>query len=141
MGDSERVPDGRKNRGLRVLLVVGVLLLVAGIVFWGARGFHRSLEILLTRDAVQVLSMQLGGFFQKNPQATPEEVHAFMVDAGSAAGITLPVDPEGRPRDRFGTPFRVERHLAGKEWVVTVTSAGPDRVFGTSDDIRLTDGK
>lgn len=48
------------------------------------------------------------------------------------------IDPEGRLRDRWGTPFRFHQ-LSGT--VMELRSAGPDRKFGTDDDVVLTPGQ
>jgi hypothetical protein len=39
------------------------------------------------------------------------------------------------PVDHFGTPFRVSHVVMGNTQTITATSAGPDRLFGTADDI------
>jgi hypothetical protein len=137
--------DPRRNRRITVFLVAGILILtVAGLVFIGYPAFQglrrRHWSRSATSEDALVLSMTLRKFFRENPQAKPEAIEAFMLQSASAAGCDLRVDPAGRPVDWFGTPFRVERERIGMEWVVTVTSAGPDRVFGTPDDIQRISG-
>ena len=141
----EPVPAARGNRRWWLLLLAGILILtVAGVVFIGypalqdlrRRNWNRS----ATSENTLILSMMLPKFFRETPQAKPEEIEAFMLQSPSGAGCDLRVDPAGRPVDWFGMPFRVERKLVGKDWVVTVTSAGRDRVFGTADDLQRTNG-
>jgi len=68
-----------------------------------------------------------------------------MLEAESAAGRSVPTTSEGLlsslvantafgggTEDAWGTPF----HMVRSGFTVRVVSAGPDRVLGTSDDLR-----
>lgn len=73
------------------------------------------------------------------PQQTRDQVRRVADDLDARTtktGVYVRVDkPELEERDAWGTPLRVTYSQGGVAEMVKVSSAGPDREFGTRDDI------
>lgn len=52
-----------------------------------------------------------------------------------ASVINLKIDSIGKAVDPYGTAFRLENRISANKSITSVVSAGPDREFGTRDDI------
>ena len=71
-------------------------------------------------------------FSRRNPESLPvnaEELKKFAASAKSDEGILL---------DPWNTPYKAELSESGNFDVVMLSSAGPDKQFGTADDFAVT---
>ena len=122
-------------------IIVSVVTALAAIIALAAVGLWwfetRSWPVFLARDAVQVIAYAASDMFIGNPATTPEEIEATIKHLHDASVINLRINQSGKAVDPFGTPFRVQYERHPETSVTTVTSAGPDRRFGTTDDIRF----
>ena len=73
--------------------------------------------------------------YLKNSTPTPDEIDQTIRNLKIASITAVFLDANGKPVDKFGTPFRVRREGKGTPQTVTATSAGPDRRLDTPDDI------
>ena len=120
-----------------LVVMVGVLAMLVAVGFWWlGDGLARQ---FFAEDAVQVIAYEVSEMFESNPATTQQEIEARIRELHEASVINLEVDAAGRDVGPYGTAFRVEHRAEGGTAVTTVTSAGPDRAFGTEDDIRFTD--
>jgi hypothetical protein len=121
-----------------IIAVVGVLAMLIALAAIGLWWFEtRSMPTFFTQDAVQVIAYAASDMFQRNPATTQDEIDLMIKFQHEASNINLKINPNGKAVDPFGTPFRVERHFQAGTALTTVTSAGPDRRFGTRDDIQF----
>ncbi len=79
--------------------------------------------------------------FEGNPVGENEEIFAALRGKNPKGIRFLPdafpgLQADGKVTDRWGTPWRFHA-LSGQE--MEVLSAGPDRQFGTTDDIGLSE--
>jgi len=118
-----------------IVATIVILFTLAGLALVGIRSAIRDALRVSTHDSIQAIVKELGALYRTNPSPTRTEVDAkiWLGLVGSAPPPTAA--PGGPPIDVYGTPLRVVHTLAGSRHVLTVTSAGPDLVFGTSDDI------
>ena len=119
---------------MKKIIIVAVLLiaLAAGGLWWLQA---RSMPVFFAEDAVQVLAYAASDMFQANPATTQAELDQMIKSQHEASNINLKINPNGKAVDPFGTAFRVEHQVRTGKSITTVTSAGPDREFGTKDDI------
>ena len=87
-----------------------------------------------TQAAVLMISTGVASAIGKDRSPSPAEIEAIIRDLTSSSVINGSFDRNGKPTDVYGVPFRVR--IAGR--TATATSAGPDRLFDTSDDIDRT---
>ncbi len=122
--------------GRRLVLLAGggAIVLIAGLAFLVVRLYAYSLAVQ-TNDAVCVISGAVAELHQKGRPPRPEDVEDAVRSLIRAGVILGKIGPDQRPLDPYGTPYRVSTGREGSTRKVTVTSAGPDRVFGTADDL------
>lgn len=110
---------------VEVLIVVAIIALIAGGVGIAAFERYRKAQRDMTRaGAVQVRAAVRAWWLEHEPTECPdfdELVRSAALDEGSRRG------------DAWGEPWSIQC-VEGR---VTVSSAGPDRQLGTSDDIRV----
>lgn len=131
-----RMPGKRWSFTLARLLAGAGMVMVLSCLLWAGR---RRLLDFFASDAVQVIAYSVSELYRKNPAATAEDVEGRILSLHEASVINLKVDDRGNAVDPFGTAFRVIYERVGPLLVITVTSAGADRRFGTRDDISFTD--
>ena len=119
----------------KLSIILGVILLLLLPAAWWVRG--ASLVFMAT-DAVQVIAQEASELYRKNPVVTREDLDQRILVLHKAGVINLKLDEAGKPIDPFGSPFQIRNVRLGSVSETTVISAGPDRQFGTSDDIRYT---
>ncbi len=123
----------RSKLFLRIGCTAGALLLVvAAVAAWViARNFQRH--------SARHDLLHLGIFYLNQAEKTEKETPGYLAEHG------LPpfppengfrTDADGVPLDRWGTPCRAELRDDEKEFSILLWSAGPDREFGTEDDLR-----
>ena len=122
-----------KKTIISIACVLAVLLAFAGTGLWWFQA--RYMPMVFAEDAVQVLTYAASDMFLRNPTATQDEIDDMINSQHEASNINLQIDANGKAVDPFGTPFRVEHLVLSSNSITTVTSAGPDREFGTADDI------
>jgi hypothetical protein len=87
-------------------------------------------------DALQTgayeIQRQLG---EKPGGMTADEIEAIFIRHHEASVSPVWLDEDGRPVDAWGTHFRVAYGKNGSGVWVRCESAGPDRKFGTTDDL------
>lgn len=91
-------------------------------------------------EDLEIVHAVLGNFrraFQGNPVGENEEIFAALRGKNPKGIRFLPetfpgLHEDGKVADRWGTPWRFHA-LSGQE--MEVFSAGPDREFGTPDDL------
>jgi hypothetical protein len=114
--------------------VLAMLAVVLGLAFFAYVVGDALYSDMRVRDAVftvsGVLSREYG---PRSIMPTQSEVDAVVRRLHDASVSPVWFTEDGRPVDAWGTPFRAVPHGADG---VSCESAGPDRVFGTSDDIR-----
>jgi hypothetical protein len=122
------------SRGLLAFIAAGMLLLLGFLaaVVWL---FFRDAQPLLSGDDVNMISVQLMELYRKKPVPTDAEIDERirrLIEEGRIGGS---VGRDGKPLDRYGTPYRVRHTVDGAVHASTATCAGPDRTFDTPDDI------
>jgi len=122
------------SRRLVLLGVGGAIVLIAGLGFLVLRLYAYSLAVQ-TNDAVCVISGAVAELHQKGRPPKPEDVEDAIRSLIRASVILGKIGPDQKPLDPYGTPYRVNYGRDGSTRKVTVTSAGPDRAFGTADDL------
>ncbi len=81
------------------------------------------------------------GALGANPVGLNDEITAALTGNNARGAASLPgnhpaISAQGELLDRWGTPYRFHAY-SGK--LMEVSSAGPDRKFFTSDDVKLTE--
>jgi hypothetical protein len=122
------------SRRLVLLVVAGTIVLIAGLALLVVRLFEYS-RAVQTNDAVCVISGALAELYQKKRTPKPEDVDDAIRSLIRTSVIDGKIGPDQKPLDPYGTPYRVNAGSEGSTRKVTVTSAGPDRIFDTADDI------
>lgn len=120
----------RRTQVFSVIAILVVLLGGAGILGFALHCW-RQLDRLAGVDELHLLSHGAARSIEVADSAVTTE------------GVTALLHSEARRRfgrsglsDRWGTDIRVKVELDGKSWRLVLTSAGPDRVLGTADDVR-----
>jgi hypothetical protein len=127
-----------KKRVLIMVSVMGAIAAVAALVGLSILGIRQAMQDSLrrsTEDAVLVISMSVAQEYEKGRSLSPSEIDDLIRILINGSVINGGFDRNQKATDLFGTPFRVGHYVAGKAQVITVTSAGPDRLFDTADDI------
>jgi hypothetical protein len=122
----------------RIVIVVVVVVSITALstVAWLIKvGITDAIETATTKDAVLMVSSRLALLYRKNPAPTAAEIEDAILDLSLAGVRGVLRDRRGRPVDLYDTSFRVSHTLGGNRHEITVTSAGPDRLFGTPDDL------
>lgn len=114
---------------------LGVLIALGAFGFWWF--MTRELPLHFAKDAVQVIAYEASDMFQRDPDTTENDIQQKIKSLHRASVINLKIDASGKAVDPFGTAFRVDCSIQSGMSVTTVTSAGPDRQFGTEDDIQF----
>ncbi len=124
-----------------MISIVGGIACLAALVGLSIVGIRRAMEDSLrwsTQDAVLVMSMGIAQERQKGRSLTPAEIEDLIRTLINGSVINGGFDRNQKARDLCGTPFRVSTRIVGTKPAVTGTSAGPDRLFDTSDDLTNT---
>lgn len=120
-------------------LLISAVCVVAAFVALGSIGLwwfqKKSLPVSFTQQAVGVIANEAGNLLEQNPGATDDEIARLIKSLHEASVINLEIDSNGKAVDPFGKAFRVTNQTSASKSIVTVVSAGPDREFGTRDDI------
>jgi hypothetical protein len=115
--------------------VLATLTALASVGLWWFK--TKWLPVFSAEDAVQVIAYAVSDMFHENPATTQDEIDQMIKFQHDASNINLKIDPNGKVVDPFGTALRVEYQVQYGVSITTVTSAGPDREFGTKDDIQF----
>lgn len=129
--------DAMSKPAKTLTIVMGVLALAGAAGYWYMDRFRR---MFFAEDAVRMIAYETRSLYERNPLATPQEVEDLILHLHKASVINLTVSPEGKPLDPFGTPFQVSKVGADRGErgpLISVRCAGPDRRFGTSDDLLI----
>jgi len=129
----------KKNWKLRIALAVGILvflLLIVGTIDEPIEGS----KLLRTRALIEAMVAATQSYIADNgslPKILDDRgLYDLLTGADSGKVYLLfktsQMNSDGELVDAWGTPFRV-RYVSDKQ--VGITSAGPDKVFGTADDI------
>lgn len=122
------------SRRIVLLALGGGLVLIAGLAFLVVRLFGVT-QSFQTNDAVCVISGSVAELYQKGRPPKPEDVEEAIRTLIRGSVIAGKIGADQKPLDPYGTPYRLTYAREGSTRKVTVTSAGPDRTFGTADDI------
>jgi hypothetical protein len=120
------------------------LELVAEVLLRGGAMYHSSFESDSGRESLrQVFAAQMDPQILSLTQALahryeqtgeyPKSLEALRSDLASAAGIEF-----DKLRDPWGQPYKAAFSVSGPSDVLAITSAGPDKKFGTDDDFEAT---
>lgn len=109
--------------------------IAVAVVAAGAIVLLRWVRGVYAYEAVHVIALEVGDLLQRNPSATQAEVQKHIYDLHRASVVNLTLDENGQAVDPFGTSFRVEFGLNRAVATIRVTSAGPDEIFDSEDDI------
>ncbi len=131
--------NGRDDRNKRpwfplVLILLAVLILLVVIGWWR---FHESILLFDAQDAVHVIACEADRLYANNPNVTQKDIDHMVWNLHKASVINLAIDSGGKAVDPFGTGFRIGHQDLPEKSRTTAMSAGPDRRFGTEDDIRF----
>ena len=118
-----------------IVLSIGGLTTLIGLCVIGVRRAMDDAMRLAAEDAVMMVSGEVAMLYRRESAPTPVAIDAAICQLHNAGVTGVALATAGKPVDLYGTPFRVSHAVAGMRHIVTATSAGPDRVFGTSDDI------
>jgi hypothetical protein len=112
-------------------------VVLAGVVLSGISGCGvPGMDEQFVSDALRTGAYEIRRSLQDNPGGmTAAEVEAVFVRHHKASVSPIWLDADGRPVDAWGTHFRVAFGGEGPGVWVRCDSAGPDRAFGTSDDL------
>lgn len=118
---------------VKFLRVSIALLLILGLLLHRA---WRALGRMHMQDAMFIVEDMLhhrghDPEWSSRPAQLQEHIEACFRYAWEHGIATTRYDANGRPVDEWGTPFRAE--LRGDHY--EIVAAGPDRIFGTPDDV------
>ncbi len=116
-------------------LAVPLLLLLAAFL---AGGYFLRCESnrSFVQDALQTAAYEFQKRLAENPEGlSSEAIKQVFITHHNASVSPIWFDDLGNPVDAWGTPFRVSYDQARPVAWVLCESAGPDRSFGTSDDL------
>lgn len=128
---------------LEVLIVMAMILILAGAVVTIGRTIRQRAEADLTRSLLEVLTTALQVYYDENgsfPQVPPfsQDLYIALNASPDSRKIAEAVSPQLIVNrvyvDSWGKSVRYE-YAAGTAFPI-LTSAGPDKVFGTKDDIK-----
>lgn len=122
---------GATAQAIGLLGCIGVTIL--SIVSWGS--VNRSLDRAHTSDALHVAGEIHRDLLENPRDLWPEEADAWFVWVHENSMAKVGIDEGGRPVDAWGTPFRTTHDRSRPVRWVRCESAGPDREFGTADDL------
>lgn len=118
-----------------IILIVCLLTVLIAIGLWWFRA--RFVPTAFTEDAVQVIGYEASRMFHSDPATSQDEIDQMIKSQHDASNINLGIDSNGKTIDLFGTAFRVQHQAGNRKSITTVVSAGPDREFGTADDVHF----
>lgn len=133
MAESARRSGGAGNFALTVGLVGCLGIVILAVVMWSS--VNRSLDRAHTSDALYVAGEIRRDLLENPRNLRPEEADAWFVWAYENSMASIGFDEDGRPVDAWGTPFRTTHDRTHPVRWVRCESAGPDREFGTADDL------
>jgi hypothetical protein len=118
-----------KKTAIIVVIIIGALVFVKANLFvynWVCiiqdhRRYHEKRSIGEIEKALHIYKLQHNG-------RVPDSIEVL---AKEGSDERPPLLRSGAVVDSWRTPYRFEKN--GKTW--TITSAGPDRKFGTKDDV------
>ena len=116
----------------QLIIITGCLLAICVVAYLV---LLRSVTVFFAEDAVLVIALEASKIFQENPDTTDEDMDTMIKYLHESSVINLKIDQLGNAVVPFGTAFRVEHRIESDVAITTVTSGGPDREFGTDDDI------
>jgi general secretion pathway protein G len=125
---------------MEVLLVLAILSVIAAMVVPQLIGRQQEAYIKATQNSIAMLENALKLYAQDhdgNFPATNEGLMVLIVPNGNDEqwkGPYLENDKE-LPKDAWGTEFQYEYPGKNNRMKGDILSAGPDRQFGTADDI------
>jgi hypothetical protein len=118
---------------LIVAAAIWAIIAAAALFVWRAA---LAVEVL---DTVHVAAASALRDLDANPGAdVPQLVKSALVENERASVSWLWYDDAGAPVDAWETPFQVTVDAARPAAWLRCASAGPDRRFGTDDDISYT---
>ena len=134
--------------GILLILVTMILMATGGGSIWKAAEDSQTVSILATLDsALQEYYDFWGDFPVQTPEflGSPAEFLYYALYSTPASRKILEQVPSSmikdtdydeafEPCDRWGTPLGYI-YVQGRDTFPLITSAGPDRNFGTKDDI------
>lgn len=124
---------GQERKKILIVTVLPIALAGTGVWWFQAR----TMPVFFAKDAVHVLAYAASEMFHDHPAATKGELDQMIKSQNESSNINLKMDGLGRAVFPFGTSFRTEHQTRSGMAITTVTSVGPDREFGTGDDIRF----
>lgn len=109
-----------------------VLSIVVGVRDCGRRADKLDTELSVDAIASRVAYEAKGA--GKMTEARARDLIRLLIKARDVAGVVT----DAGPTDVFGAPFRCRCEIEADRASATCTSAGPDCVWGTEDDIEST---
>jgi hypothetical protein len=124
----------KAHLGKLFLLLAALLLLLLAVVLY----VRREVLVHFVRDALQTAAYAIHAQLRDHRNGLdPEAIQQVFVHHHRASVSPIWFDNAGNPVDAWGTPFRVSHDQAQPVAWVLCESAGPDREFGTADDLRF----
>jgi hypothetical protein len=124
----------------RAKIIILVSVVLAGALAGAFAGiyylFHRVMDMHFVRDALQTAAMEILQEFQDQlGRVSPERIRQVFIINHQSSTSEIWFDAAGNPVDAWGTSFRVTHDQGNPVAWVLCESAGPDREFGTRDDL------
>jgi len=126
-----------KKRVVLTGIIVGSIAALTALVGLSMVGIRKAQEESLlhsTKDALRMIAGSVANEIRAGRHPSPAEIEKLARVLIDGRVINASFDSNGKPADLYGTAFRVTANGSA----VTASSAGPDRVFGTEDDIEIT---
>ncbi|MEM7629525.1 MAG: type II secretion system protein GspG [Planctomycetota bacterium] len=113
-----------------VLVIIGLLMGVAAL---GIPGWVKRASIQATIQTMDVYKTSINSFMAGNAQTPPESLSELIT-----AGYVEPDASTGAPpKDAWDEPFYYKAGQTPEGQPYRLVSSGPDKEFGTEDDIDL----
>jgi len=131
----------RRNGGftlIEMLLVLVIIVILASIAVPAYMKYEATAQknaaiaqIAAFKQALQAYALQNNGEFP----TTAEGLQVLISNPGSDPNWTKTLDASAIPNDPWGTPYKYQCPSDNPDKDYDIISAGPDKQFGTADDI------
>jgi hypothetical protein len=125
-----RTQEFMKKKILFLIVAIGFLCFALIVVIKVVTA--KKEKLLFTEDAAQVIAIELASGNKENIPLDDNKITKSIIALHNAGVINITIDKNGVPRDCFGNEFKI---ICEKD-TITVSTAGPDKISETRDDIK-----